>query len=86
MAQQATGKSYPLDNVTYDIVTILHEKSQALGAYDQYIRDAQSNPDVVRCLEEIRTHDQQDIEKLRFELGKLLGGQQLQQQPLSGAV
>ncbi len=68
-----TQAKKPLDDVTYDIVSILHEKSQALAAYDDYIEDAQSDPDLVKLLEEIRRHDEEDIEKLRFELGRVLG-------------
>jgi rubrerythrin len=69
----ATQKHKPLDDLTYDIVTILHEKSEALEAYDAYIADAQGDPDVAKVFEEIRKHDEEDIEKLRFELGRRLG-------------
>jgi len=66
-------KSKPLDDLTYDIVSILHEKSEALAAYDSYMTDAQSDPDVAKVFEEIRKHDEEDIQKLRFELGRRLG-------------
>jgi hypothetical protein len=69
----ATKSNKPLDDLTYDIVSILHEKSQALEAYDDYIEDAQENPDTVKLLEDIRRHDEEDVQKLRFELGRLLG-------------
>jgi hypothetical protein len=62
----------PLDDLTYDIVSILHEKSQALEAYDDYLEDAEREPDVKRLLEEIRRHDEEDVQKLRSELGRLL--------------
>ncbi len=71
MATAQTTK--PLDDLTYDIVSILHEKSQALEAYDVYIRDAQVDPGVARILEEIRQHDADDVHKLRAELCRLLG-------------
>jgi hypothetical protein len=69
----ATESKKPLDNLTYDIVTILHEKSQALEAYDSYLEDAKQDPEVVQLLQDIRHHDEDDIQKLRFELGRLLG-------------
>jgi bacterioferritin (cytochrome b1) len=69
----ATHTKKPLDNLTYDIVTMLHAKSQALEAYDSYIEDAQQDPDTVRLLEDIRRHDEEDVKRLRFELGRLLG-------------
>lgn len=68
-----THTSKPLDDLTYDIVSILHEKSQALEAYDDYLEDAQQEPDVKRVLEDIRRHDEEDVQKLRTELGRLLG-------------
>jgi hypothetical protein len=71
MATVHTNK--PLDNLTYDIVSILHEKSQALEAYDDYMQDAQGDPEVAQLLADIRQHDEQDVQRLRFELGRLLG-------------
>jgi hypothetical protein len=71
MATVQTRK--PLDNLTYDIVSILHEKSQALEAYDDYMQDAQNDPEVAQLLADIRRHDEEDIQRLRFELGRLLG-------------
>jgi hypothetical protein len=49
----------PLDNLTYDIVSILHEKSQALEAYDTYIEDAQIDPDAAKLLDDIRRRNGQ---------------------------
>ena len=69
----ATMTQKPLDDLTYDIVSILHEKSQALEAYDDYLEDADQEPDVKRVLEDIRRHDEEDVQKLRSELGRLLG-------------
>ena len=62
----------PLDNLTYDIVSILHEKSQALEAYDDYIEDAQADPDTAKLLDDIRRHDEEDVQRLRSELSRLL--------------
>ncbi|HEX8791941.1 MAG TPA: hypothetical protein VF765_13395 [Polyangiaceae bacterium] len=69
----ATMTQKPLDDLTYDIVSILHEKSQALEAYDDYLEDANQEPGVKRVLEDIRRHDEEDVQKLRSELGRLLG-------------
>jgi hypothetical protein len=71
MATVHTNK--PLDNLTYDIVSIIHEKSQALEAYDDYMEDAQSDPEVAQLIDDIRRHDEEDVQRLRFELGRLLG-------------
>ena len=42
-AGSGSGGRFPLDNLTYDIITILHEKSKGLEAFDKYARDAQGN-------------------------------------------
>ena len=68
---QHTNK--PLDNLTYDIVSMLHEKSQALEAYDDYLEDAKAEPETAQLLDDIRRHDEEDVQRLRAELGRLLG-------------
>ncbi len=56
---------YGVDDLTYDLVTILHQKSKGLEAYDQYIKDAQLNDEAVELLERIRKQDRQVVEELR---------------------
>lgn len=62
----------PLDDLTYDLVTILHEKAKGLEAYDKYLRDAQGNQEVSSLLEQIRQQDQQWVQKLQQQLGSVL--------------
>ncbi len=63
---------YPVDNLTYDVITILHEKSKALEAYDKYLQDARGDDDVRRLLEQIREQDVRMVHDLRRHLGRLL--------------
>lgn len=63
-----------IDNLTYDLVTVLHEKAKGLEAYDRYLSDAQSNNEVRQLLEQIRQADLQQVEQLRNCLSKLLAG------------
>lgn len=35
-----SNTSYAINNLEYDLVTVLHNKSEALKAYDMYIQDA----------------------------------------------
>jgi hypothetical protein len=84
MATTTTHK--PLDNLTYDIVSILHEKSQALEAYDNYLADAQSHPDVSALLESIRRRDAEDVSRLRAELRRLLAKEEQIEAESSGSV
>ncbi len=70
----SSGK-FPLGNLTYDLITILYEKSKALEAYDKYQRDAQGNQEISNLLQQIRQQDEQHIQQLQQHLSQLLGGQ-----------
>jgi Mg/Co/Ni transporter MgtE len=73
MSMSGSSSGYAIDNLTYDLITIIHEKSQALEAYDKYIQDAQSNPQVAQLLQQIRQQDQQTIQQLMQHLGQTMG-------------
>jgi hypothetical protein len=68
----------PLSNLAYDLIAVLHEKSQALEAYDQYLEDAEENDDVREALEEIRDQDEQAIHRLEQLLPQVIaeGGEE----------
>jgi len=70
-----SGGNFPLDNLTYDLVTILYEKSKALEAYDKYMRDAQNNQQVSQLLQQIRQQDEQHVRQIQQHLGHLLSSQ-----------
>ncbi|MCA1628113.1 MAG: PA2169 family four-helix-bundle protein [Acidobacteria bacterium] len=67
------GAQMPLDNLSYDILTIVYEKSKGLEAYEKYIKDAQGDPEVSTLLEQIRQQDAQAVEQLQQHLHRLLG-------------
>jgi ferritin-like metal-binding protein YciE len=69
------GGNFPLDNLCYDLITIIHEKSKALEAYDKYLSDAQNNNELRQLLEQIRQQDTQQVQQLKQHLGQLLGQQ-----------
>jgi hypothetical protein len=63
--------NFPMDNLTYNVVTILHEKSKGLEAFDRYLQDARGD-EVQDLLEEIREQDERAIEELQDHLHRLL--------------
>lgn len=69
------GQQFPLDNLTYDLVTMLYEKSKGLEAMDKYMRDAQGNQQVSQLLQQIRQQDEQIIQQLKQHLSQLLSSQ-----------
>lgn len=74
---QSSGQSgnFPLDNLTFDLVTLTYEKSKGLEAYDKYMKDAQSNQEVRELLERMRQQDEQCVHELRQFLSQMLGEQ-----------
>ena len=40
----ATTRSNPIDDLTYDWLTVLQSKAEGLNAYEKYIQDAQKAP------------------------------------------
>jgi hypothetical protein len=72
MKNEGTGQ-YPLNDLAYDVITILYEKSKALEAYDKYMKDAAGDEQIAAVLETMRKQDSQQIEQLKGHLGRLLG-------------
>ena len=75
MAQNQGSGRYGIDNLTYDIITVLHEKSKGLEAFDQYLSDAQGNNEARQCFEHLRQQDQENIQKLQQLLATRLSSQ-----------
>ena len=73
--QAGSSGKFPLDNLTYDLVTLLYEKSKGLEAYDKYQRDAQGNQEVANLLRQFRQQDEQCIQQLQQHLAQLLNNQ-----------
>lgn len=67
-----TTERFPLTDPAYDLITILHNKSQAIKAYDEYLRDVSSDTVLRQILVEIKHDDLRHIEKLKAHLGRLL--------------
>lgn len=76
MTQQDSGERFVLDNLTYDLITIIHEKSKALEAYTKYERDAQGDPEIRQTLVQIRQQDEHALQQLIQHLGRLTSHQQ----------
>ena len=75
--RQQGGK---IDNVLYNVITVLHEKSKGLEAYDKYDRDLQGRNEIKQIFDEIRRNDEQAVQRLQDCLRQLLGSSQGGQQ------
>jgi hypothetical protein len=69
-----------IDNVLYNVITVLHEKSKGLEAYDKYDRDLQGRNEIKQIFDEIRRNDEQAVQRLQDCLRQLLGSSQGGQQ------
>ncbi len=70
---QRSSAHYPLDDLTYDVIAMLHHKSKGLEAFEQYLSDAQGNDEVRETIEKIRSQDEECIRELQQHLISLLG-------------
>jgi len=68
-----TGAGFQIDILTYDLVTLVHEKSKGLEAFDKYMKDAQSNQRCRDLFQQIRQQDQQAVQQLAQTLKQELG-------------
>jgi hypothetical protein len=70
---RSRGNDFPLDNNTYNVITVIHEKSKGLEAFDEYLQDADEK--LREILQEIRDQDTRAIEQLQEHLRRLFGGE-----------
>lgn len=73
MRTDGDGK-FGVDNLTYDLVSILHEKSKGLEAYGQYLQDARQNDEVMELIQRIQEQDKQQVRELRNVLADVIRG------------
>ncbi len=66
--------NFPLDDLTYDMITLLYEKSKGLQAYDKYLQDAQSSPPCMQLLQQLRQQDEDAVRQLQDHVKQLLNG------------
>ena len=62
----------PLDDLTFDLVTILQKKARALQAYEEYLRDADEDEEVHELLTRLRRQDEEDVRALKEVLARRL--------------
>jgi hypothetical protein len=64
----------PLDDLTYDVITVLHSKAKALEAYDKYVNDAEADDDdeLRDLFDAMRRQDEANVEQLKEVLAQRL--------------
>lgn len=62
----------PIDDLTYDVITVLHAKAKALEAYEKYIADADEDDEARQVFEDIKRQDQEHVRVLKEVLARRL--------------
>lgn len=63
-----------LSNLEYDLLTVLHNKAEAVKAYETYIKDAQemdSQP-CVELFQKLLQHDMEQAQEIRHHLQEVM--------------
>lgn len=63
-----------MTNLSYDILTVLQNKLQAIAAYDAYLKDCQESGDAEcqQLVAELKQDDERHVTKLRAELERMV--------------
>ncbi|MEB3220368.1 MAG: hypothetical protein VKN72_29605 [Nostocales cyanobacterium 94392] len=64
----------PISNLEYDFISVLHNKAEAIKAYDTYIKDAQeadSQP-CVELFQKLRQTEMQQAQEVRRHLQQVM--------------
>lgn len=67
------GSQYPVDNLTYDLVSVLHTKLEGLEAYKKYVQDAQDDQECLQLFQQLQQQDMQVALQIKQHLLRHLG-------------
>jgi hypothetical protein len=71
---KSNGQKFGVDDLTYDLVSILHEKSKGLEALGKYMQDAEDNEEVMQLIQRIQEQDREQVQELRDCLADVMRG------------
>ena len=66
-AKRTSDEVTGVSNVTYNLISTVHNKLQAVAAMEGYMRDAEAQGDreVIDCFERITKRETEDLQELR---------------------
>ncbi|HLO85870.1 MAG TPA: hypothetical protein VK203_12800 [Nostocaceae cyanobacterium] len=64
----------PISNLEYDFITVLHNKAEALQAYDKYIQDAReaNSQPCVELFQKLRQTEIEQAQEIRHHLQQVM--------------
>ena len=74
-SQNVTGTQgqFPVDNLIYDLITIMYEKLKGLEALQKYMQDAQSDPKLQQLFQQVQQQDTQIAQLIQQHLQERIG-------------
>ncbi|WP_254566727.1 hypothetical protein [Oscillatoria sp. HE19RPO] len=68
------GKTKCVPNLEYDLLTVMHNKCEAVNAYDTYIEDAQAagSQPCVELLQKLKESEMDQVKEIRQHLQKVM--------------
>ena len=74
--QEKSTDTHPLSDLEYDWITLIQNKSQALMAYDQYIKDADQakSPECAAFFRKVHEADKAQLQEARQHLLAVMQG------------
>lgn len=70
----ANQSNSPVDNLTYDLITALQNKLQAISVYDNFLRDAKGDAECEKIFRQLQQDDRKHAEMLKAELTRHMAG------------
>lgn len=63
-----------MNNLSYDILTVLQSKLEAVAAYEAYLKDCKESGDAAcqKLVAELKHDDEQHVKRLRAELERMI--------------
>jgi rubrerythrin len=73
----ATGNGHsqePISNLEYDFISVLHNKAEAVKAYEVYIKDAQevNSQPCVELFQKLRQSEMEQAQEIRHHLQQVM--------------
>ncbi|MBC8120961.1 MAG: hypothetical protein H7Y22_03870 [Gemmatimonadaceae bacterium] len=70
----STGNVSAISDLEYDLLTVLHNKAEALKAYESYIKDAQqmNSQPCVELFQKLQQQEMQQAQEVRHHLQQVM--------------
>lgn len=70
----SSSPASPVENLTYDLISALHNKLEAVTAYQKYMQDAQGDQKCQQLFQQLLEDDKKHARMLQQELSRHLSG------------